>query len=142
MAVKNLGLSAAIAVWTYLLLTLVFGERGMIAYARLSDYRDELSYHIGQLNERQRDLAAAAERLQSDPEEIRIEARRMGYVGRSEGLIRIPGHSVPRADSETPGEKLPPPARWSADRSLLRALALSAALLAFFALQTMRRDSK
>ena len=142
MIAKNLGLSLAIAVWTYLLMTLFFGERGLLAHAGLSGYRDSLVSHIEELAELQNELSASARRLRSDPQQIRIEARRMGYVGPSEGLIRIPGRAGAAAPAESAGEKLAQPERWSADRNLFRALALSAALLAFFLLQTMRRDSK
>lgn len=142
MIVKNLGLSLAIAVWTYLLMTLFFGERGLLAYAGLSEYRDTLVSHIEELTELQNELSASERRLRSDPQQIRIEARRMGYVGQSEGLIRIPGRVGAVEPAESAGEKLAQPERWSADRNLFRALALSSALLAFFLLQTMRRDSK
>lgn len=142
MVAKNLGLSLSISVWTYLLLTLFIGERGVTAYTMLTDYRDDLSLHIEQLAELQQELAAAATRLQSDPEQIRIEARRMGYVGPSEGLIRITGRGAAGQVAESPGEKLNVPKRWSVERSLLRALALTVALVTFFLLQTMRRDSR
>lgn len=139
---KNLALSSAIVVWSYLLLTLVFGDRGIVAHAALSEYRQELLARLEQLSAIQSSLETDTRRLQTDPEQVRIEARRLGYVRESEGLIRIPGRIDAHSAVESPGEKLEAPPPWRGDRALFRTIALTIGLLAFFLLQTMRRDSK
>ena len=130
-------------VWSYLLLTFVFGDRGIVAYGRIERYRDDLLTHI-ELLETDRDLLAiSAERLQTDPEQIRIESRRIGYLRPDEGIIRIPGRSSSTPEIERPGDKLSRPERHAAvDRSLLRAVALSLGLLAFVLVQTIFRASR
>ncbi|TVR02836.1 MAG: septum formation initiator family protein [Spirochaetaceae bacterium] len=143
MTLKSLGIAACVTVWSYLLLTFAFGERGIVAYGRVEQYRDELRAHI-ELLETDRDrLAATAERLQTDPEQIRIESRRIGYLRPDEGIIRIPGRPSSEPQIERPGDKLPRPERHAVvDRSLLRALALCLGLLSFVLVQTIFRASR
>ena len=140
---KSLGIAACVTLWSYLLLTFAFGERGMVAYGRIERYRDDLRAHI-ELLETDRDrLAAAAERLQTDAEQIRIESRRIGYLRPDEGIIRIPGRAPSEPQIERPGDKLPRPERNAViERSLLRALSLCLGLLAFVLAQTIFRDSR
>jgi cell division protein FtsB len=139
---KNLGLAVCVTIWTYLVLTFVLGDKGIVAYAAVERYKIELEAHVEELSVIHDDLVIAARRLQSDPEQIRIESRLIGYIRPDEGIIRIPGRRPVERSDETPGVKLGPPEPWRADRSFLRALALSAGLLAFFLLQMIFRASK
>lgn len=115
----------------------------MFAYGRLERYEADLRSHIEVLEVQRDRLADTARRLQTDPEQIRIEARRIGYLRADEGIIRIPGWSHTEPEAEVAGEKLQrPETRTIAERSLLRALALSLGLLAFVLSQTIFRDSR
>ncbi len=129
---KNLALSAAVIVWSYLLLTLVFGDRGLVAYTALSEYRQDLESHLQQLSAIQESLENDSRRLRTDPEQVRIEARRLGYVRSTEGIIRIPGRTDAPGAVDSPGEKLQPPSPWKGERALFRTVALTIGLLAFF----------
>jgi len=118
---------------TYLLLSLVWGEYGLIAHRRLEAYEQRLDANIERLDERQRELEAETRSLRTDADRIRVEARRLGYFEENEGLVRLesydpqpgpasPGALVKRRTTEQP----------VSHAAAIRAVAASAGLFALF----------
>lgn len=120
-------------VLTYLLLSLVWGEYGLIAHGRLQAYERRLEENIGRLEERQNELAAETRSLRTDADRIRVEARRLGYFEADEGLVRLEGYD-PQPGPASPGAlvKRRQAEQPVAHAAAIRAAAASAGLFALF----------
>ncbi|MFP4067121.1 MAG: septum formation initiator family protein [Spirochaetaceae bacterium] len=123
--------STAVAILTHLMLSLVWGEYGLIAYRELDTYRDRLDENLERLEERTLELEREAQTLQTDAERIRVEARRLGYYAENETPVRLEEYR-PASTRSSPGSVIrrrSPPAD---NAPILRAIAASAGLFTLF----------
>lgn len=122
---------ATVTILTYLLLSLVWADYGVLAHDRLDAYRGRLERNIERLEERQRELTAETRSLRTDADRIRVEARRLGYFAENEGRIRVEGFEVQPAPS-SPGSLVKQRPRPRDNAAVIRAAAASAGLFALF----------
>lgn len=122
--------AAAIGLVTYLILCTFLGQAGVLEYRKLAAYRDRLNANIAELDRIQSRLSERVLSLQSDPENVRLKARALGYFLPGEKLIRLPGYD-PNLQVTSPGmivyrtETPPDP------RNLFRGIAFAVAVLAY-----------
>jgi cell division protein FtsB len=120
-----------VTILTYLLLSLVWADYGIVAFDRLDAYRARLETNMGRLEERGIELAAETRSLRTDADRIRVEARRLGYFGENEGRIRVEGFET-RHDPSSPGALVKHRPAPRNNDATIRAAAASAGLFALF----------
>ncbi|MFP4373210.1 MAG: septum formation initiator family protein [Spirochaetaceae bacterium] len=123
-----------VTILTYLLLSLVWADYGVLAYERLGAYKARLEANVERLEGRRDELSTETRSLRTNSDRIRVEARRLGYYEQDEGLVRVEGYD-PQAVSSSPGAfvKRPIERRGGRDHAaIIRAVAASAGLLALF----------
>ena len=123
-------ISALTAVILYILLELIFGPAGVLAYQDAHAHMEELEEHLSGLRELEQDLSTRIEGLQRDQEVIRVEARSLGLVEPDERLLRIEGYERqgPPTQAGTAMAELEP---YPDYRPLLRGLSAASALLLY-----------
>jgi cell division protein FtsB len=83
-------------------LIFIFGDDGYLAYSRLSRHREVLEKNIEDLKKKNTELKDDVSTLMSNPEAIRVLARKLGYYKDDEILILLddnpsmPGYGMPR----------------------------------------------
>ncbi len=122
--------AAAIGLITYLLLSVFLGQAGVLEYQRLSAYRARLESNMANLDQIQARLSERVQSLQSDPENVRLKARSLGYFEPGENLIRLPGYD-PDVQVTSPGMIVYRTDRPGDPRSLFRAIAFGIAVLSY-----------
>lgn len=116
----------------YLLLELIFGSTGLVAYQNLVEHRRLAGEELAQVELLQVELRREIDALTSDPETIRAEGRDIGLVAPDEVVVRIEGRIAHIRRSYLPGS-LPSPYVPAADRRpLFRTIALMLALVTLF----------
>ncbi|RKX79968.1 MAG: hypothetical protein DRP87_01065 [Spirochaetes bacterium] len=75
----------------YSVLTFFFGNTGILAMKELEEYRDKLYENNRELEKINRQLSVELDALQSDPNLIRLHARRLGYFEEEERVIKLRG---------------------------------------------------
>ena len=122
------------------LMTLFFGETGVIALNRLQDRNSHLEGNIADLERRREELSARLGALRSDPEAIVVAARSLGLYREGDEVVvfrRSEVHrSVPAAGRVL--RMVPAP---SVDENLFRVLAAAAGALALLIAFAARRSS-
>lgn len=78
----------------YLCTTLFFGSTGIVAYRELMAQHQVLLENLRRIEEQGERLKQRIVSLQSDPEQIRLEARTYHLVQGNESFIRIVGREV------------------------------------------------
>jgi cell division protein FtsB len=74
------------------LISIVFGESGIIATSRLEAEKERLAENMTALRRLNGELEGSLQSLTSDPDALTLRAREMGYSAASdERYIRIPG---------------------------------------------------
>ncbi len=122
--------AAAVGLVTYLLLCTFLGQAGVLEYRKLSAYRERLSANIAELDRIQARLSERVLSLQSDPENIQLRARALGYFLPGEKLIRLPGYD-PNQQVTSPGMIVYRTDRPADPRNLFRGIAFAVAVLAY-----------
>jgi len=122
--------AAAIGLITYLLLGIFLGQAGVLESQRLLAYRSRLEANITDLDRIQAKLSERVQSLQSDPENVRLKARALGYFEPGENLIRLPGYD-PNVEVTSPGALVYRTDHPSDPRSLFRAIAFGVGLLTY-----------
>lgn len=79
---------------TFSLMTYVWGENGIVAYAELSSYKERLESNVEQLREVKNSLAEKADRLQSSADTLALSARDLGYYRDNERIIYVEGYDT------------------------------------------------
>ncbi len=133
-----------VTIFTYLLLSLIWADYGVLGYAHLDAYRGRLESNIERLEDRQAELAAETRSLRTDADRIRVEARQLGYYRESEGLVRLEGYD-PQAVATSPGALVKRPAKRRDRRdhaAIIRAAAASAGLLALFVMLLLEQRER
>ena len=122
--------SATLGIVTYLLLSIFLGRTGILEYGKLSAYSNRLSVNIDELDKIQQRLSDRVQALQSDPEAIRLLARRLGYFAKGEELLRIDGYN-PDRQSVSPGAIVYSTMNDPDRRSLFRAISFAVSVISF-----------
>lgn len=73
----------------YLLLEVIFGQYGIIAYHRLDDFRDRSVLELAEIKDQTRVLQRQVRLLTTDRETVRLEARDIGFVATDEMVLRV-----------------------------------------------------
>ncbi len=121
---------ALLGVSTYLLLELLFGSYGVVAYRVVTDYVQEAEAQLVELRETHDELERLARRLSSDRETVRLEARDVGYIREDEVVVRVEGHQPRPRHRYYPGAIPVAPPPLQDNRPLFRAIALVVSLVA------------
>ena len=113
------------------LLSLFFGETGVVALKRLEDRNGHLEANMADLEKRGSDLSARLASLRSDPEAIVIEARSLGLYRADDSVVVFEDLGSRRGipDAGRVLRMVPAP---TVNENVLRILALSAGAAAFF----------
>ena len=84
-------LFALLAYTTGSLLVYLFGDSGVSAFNRLTDYRDRLERNVGDLDDLNRSLQAELASLRDDPRRTEVLARDLGLYRPGDRVLRIEG---------------------------------------------------
>lgn len=121
--------AALMGLAVYFLLQFVFGTYGVVAYAVMSDYLERSREALETALERRTEFQSEVDSLTVDAEQIRVEARRIGFVDEDEIVVRIDGRERVSAFEYDPGS-LPVDVPWPRDnRPLFRSIGLAVTLL-------------
>lgn len=129
---KRLVVSLYSGLIIYLAAIFVFGSTGRAAYGDLEKQRIFLEKHVENLRSQGKNLHYMVEALQTDPDRIVKEGRRLLLLREREGIIRIAGYSE-KTKPISPGGLI---ARWKdsgarKNEPFLRAFSLAAAIVIF-----------
>jgi cell division protein FtsB len=69
------------------------GSGGLADYRALEVYRDQLQANLKELQEIHEDLLEEQRALASDPEQVALQARELGYFRAEERVLRLDGYS-------------------------------------------------
>jgi cell division protein FtsB len=134
-------LPLSVTILTYLVLSLVWSDYGVIASDRLETHKARLEANIEDLEKRQEELQARMKALRTDPDRIRVEARSLGYFEENEGLVRLESYD-PKPAPRSPGRIVQRSTRQTDNGAIIRATAASAGLLALFLMLVFDRREK
>lgn len=126
---------------TYLLLEIVFGSYGLLAFYAMEEYARNAEAQLAELEETQAELRGTVYRLTTDRETIRLEARDIGFIRPEETVVRLEGHNPRQRHRYMPGTTPPPIPVTRDNRPLFRALSLALTLIALF-VETVRTTSR
>jgi hypothetical protein len=84
-------LFALLAYTTGSLLVYLFGDSGVSAFNRLTDYRNRLERNVGALDDLNRSLQAELASLRDDPRRTEVLARDLGLYRPGDRVLRIEG---------------------------------------------------
>ncbi len=130
-----------LGVITYLLLELVFGSYGIMAYKVLERYAREAETQLAELETRHAQLQSQARNLAGDRETVRLEARDIGFVQNNEVIVRLEGHEPRPSHRYLPGPAPVSPPLPKDNRPLFRAIALVVALVGIL-VETLRSTAR
>ena len=123
----------------YSLLSFLFGPSGVAALEDGRLYRSRLEENLGDLQARHRDLSRRFRILETDPEQILLEARSYGWIREGEKLIVVRGRDEAPRSELTAGDILLFEERPAPDTALFRTAALAAAALSLILSVLWRR---
>jgi hypothetical protein len=114
------------------LVIFVFGDSGMLAYARLSSYGESLAANVESLTQRNAELAVRLERLRKDPQSNILLAQGIGLYQLDDQVVRLEGRPA-QTETYTVGDLLRMRRDMAARNPVFKAVALglSGLLLAF-----------
>lgn len=116
----------ALAAWlVYLILELLFGVSGVVAFRALEETRERAREDIALVQERRRYLEQTIRGLTTDPQMIILEARDLGLVSPEDRIFRVQGHDARPVHRYIPGSVPRPVVSVRDNRPLFRALALA-----------------
>ncbi len=87
----------------YVLLAIFCGRDGLWAYNQLLEQKRVMSTHAASIEKIHEELMLEKVALQKDPDVIAAYARRLGYVGEGEKLVKISGLAAKEAQVWNPG---------------------------------------
>ena len=137
--------SSLFGLTVYLILELLFGSYGLVAYKVVEGYVAEVEDISRGVALREAELNSEITRLRTDSEAIREAAYDLGLVSNGEGIIRVSGYSVRRNRAYNPGRTVPAMREIADNRPLFRGIGLASALLLLITLllvQTRERHSR
>jgi hypothetical protein len=129
----RLALAAYIGYFMYSLLVYFWGHSGLAAQHQLIAHEAELLQNIGELEEIRTDLESSRDLLLFDTEEIRLLARRLGYLEADQVRIIIEG-TERRNTRHTLGRVLRELPAIQANLSVFRAVGFAISLICAIAI--------
>ncbi len=93
-AIIRISVSAYITLFCFIILNIIWGSCGVISYNELSKYKDTLETNIYDLEDINGNLVLDSEKLISRPDDIKIQAREIGWIAENEGLIQVRGYKT------------------------------------------------
>lgn len=87
----HLLLSVFFAFLAYTIIVLLFGKAGLWAYSQLRNQKIEMSVHIVYLEDIHEQLAIDKSALEHDKDVIAAYAKKMGFIGVDEKLVKVNG---------------------------------------------------
>lgn len=88
---------ALLTAWAaYLVLELLFGVYGFVAFEKLEEFHRTAKADLHAIQEQQQELERTVQSLTSDPETIVLEARDIGLISPNEVVLRVSGHDPRR----------------------------------------------
>lgn len=81
---------------SYALLSFFFGDHGLLVMDRLQGEKTRLEKNLESLSSINRELETRMKALDSDPEVLALEARKLGWGHESEARIQLVGHKERR----------------------------------------------
>jgi cell division protein FtsB len=124
----NVLISIILGISCYLIINFFYGSLGFHSLHELQENNEKLARNLDEITAQQEKLLKVLDSLKSNTEEIRLQARRIGFFDKREQLVRLEGYRSAHA-AVSPGKRIPvidPP---QSNEVLLRALALSMGLL-------------
>lgn len=85
------GISIYLAIICIIVLNLIFGTGGILSYKELNAYKKTMSLNIYELNDINSGLILDSDKLMHQSNEVRLQARELGWVGPNEGFIIVKG---------------------------------------------------
>ena len=89
---KRVTASVYIFIICFMILNLIWGADGVMSYQKLAAYRDTLNNNLAELKVKNQDLTMDSEQLITQYSEIKLQARELGYLEKSEGIIQLNGY--------------------------------------------------
>jgi cell division protein FtsB len=130
---RKIALSLYVAFALYCVLSIFFGQDGLIAYRKLEDRKAAMTANLLLLAAKRESLNTDLESLKSDPDRAALEARSLGYLRKGETEV-ILANRVEVVKSIDPGYVLPYAESAGMPDMALKEIAFGAflAVLAFF----------
>lgn len=126
---SSLPVALLVGVATYLVLELLAGSYGLLAFRDLERHAEAAAQAAEAIERRSVELTTMVRSLTSDPETILVEARDVGFAAADEVVVRVAGRTARTSHRYVPGQ-LPTPRPEPTDRRpLFRALALALGLV-------------
>jgi len=124
------------------LLISLLGDSGVMAFARLSAYRQELAANVADLQARNAALAARLEAVRADPETAKVMSRAQGLYEPGETVVKLEGHPSP-PEVTVVGDLLRYRAPPAGHNALIKTLAAAAAgAFMLWSIFRMRKERK
>ena len=90
-AIIRISVSAYIALFCFIVMNIIWGSCGLISYNELREYKDTLESNIYDLEDINGTLMLDSEKLINRSDDIKIQARELGWIEKNEGLIQVRG---------------------------------------------------
>lgn len=90
--VIRLAVSAYIVLICLILINLFTSPAGIISYVELEEYKETIEANIAELSIINSDLIMDSNKLMQQTDEIKVQARALGWVEPNEGLIVVKGY--------------------------------------------------
>ena len=88
----RLAVSLYIVVICLIVLNIFFSPEGVISYSGLKSYKETIEQNITELTDINSSLILDSEKLMNQSEEIKVQARELGWVEENEGIIVVKGY--------------------------------------------------
>src|SRR3972149_6511993 len=131
MIFRHILASAYIGFFIFILLTLIFGNGGLLDSRNLSVFKSRLESNIGELKEINENLTLELKALSTSPDTLKVYAREYGYFEKEEKVLKIEGAPTP-AHYYKLGSLLKRNAKEEAFNPVFHVIGIAAALLSFF----------
>ena len=126
----RLAVACYVGFFIYTALVYVFGDSGTVSLRQLIAYRDKLEAAISEQQSVGERLVQIQRDLLTDPAEIRLRARSLGYFASNEIPVRVES-SERGASALSMGRLVRPPHSSASNAAVFRATGLASAIGAF-----------
>ena len=113
----------------YLLMELLWGSYGFVAYRELTAFVATAEDGLAEQEAVSRTLEGRVHDLTTDADTVRLEARAIGYLDQADRVVRFPDQRVPSQPPSRAVHQPEPPPQSIDNRPLSRAVAVAIALL-------------
>ena len=89
---KRVAASAYVSLICLIIINLFAGRGGVLSYLELNRYKETVELNIAKLEQINRNLSLDSNKLINQKDEIRIQARNLGWVEENEGIFVVDGY--------------------------------------------------